>query len=338
MYREHSIGVVVPTYNEVDHIGTVIETMPTFVDRIYVVDDASTDGTWREIQQHVTEKAAAALVGGTDEVETESARRLVPIRHEINRGVGGAIKTGYLRSLEDDLDIVAVMAGDGQMDPDYLPALLDPIVDDEADYTKGNRLLFPEHRSEMPRFRLLGNSILTLLTRIASGYWRIGDPQNGYTAIDRDALEAIEVADLFEFYGYCNELLVRLSVADGRVVDVPIPASYGNESSDIRYSEYIPRVSTMLLRSYLWRISRTALLPRPRPVGIFLLTALAGFITALGQFMVDAADVDSRNDTRSLVSFACGVLALVATFVMDARDHDDLQHTRSRENEKEVTQ
>ena len=258
MYKGNTIGVVVPAYNEAGFVGEVIDTMPAFVDRVYVVDDASTDGTWAEIRRH----AARANSGdGTKSGEREAVTTtgplpsVVTVRHETNRGVGGAIKTGYLRAREDDLDVVTVMGGDGQMDPDLVDAVLEPVVDGVADYAKGNRLVGPATSAEMPRFRYVGNRLLSYLTKVASGYWSIGDPQNGYTAISGAALADVPIERMYEYYGYCNHLLVLLSADGYRVADVPMPASYGEEESHIAYHEYIPRVSWMLLRSFLWRVA-----------------------------------------------------------------------------------
>ena len=214
MYREHAVGVVVPAYNEEGFAGDVLTGIPSFVDRIYAVDDRSTDGTWTEILAAAEADAAVrapdggTVDTGTDsdlDVETSSGNatattaataqhpagddrrdgllferasvqdpvgRVLPIRHERNRGAGGAIKTGYLAALQDDLavDVVATIDADGQMDSRLLPRFLDPIVEGDAEYTKGNRLLDPEAREEMPAFRLFGNAMLTFLTKIASGY------------------------------------------------------------------------------------------------------------------------------------------------------------------------
>jgi glycosyltransferase involved in cell wall biosynthesis len=185
-----------------------------------------------------------------------SARRVVPIRHERNRGVGGAIRTGYRRAYADGIDVTAVMAGDGQMDPDRLPQLIDPIVDGSADYAKGNRLLRPADREAMSSWRCFGNSLLTRLTRTASGYWRTGDPQNGYTAISYAALSALDLSALHEDYGFLNDLLIRLNVRDVRIADVAMPAVYGEERSTIDYSQFVPELSALLLRGFLWRLKR----------------------------------------------------------------------------------
>lgn len=162
--------------------------------------------------------------------------------------------TGYKRALEDEIDITAVMAGDNQMDPAFLPRLLDPIIGGKCDYTMGNRLISPQYRKGMSRWRFFGNSILTFLTKMASGYWQMMDPQNGYTAISSRALERLSLDGIYPGYGYCNDLLVKLNVWGFRVVNVPHPARYGKEKSGVKYSTYIFRVSRLLLKDFLWRL------------------------------------------------------------------------------------
>ncbi len=237
MYREHRIAVVVPAYNEELLIGPTLDTMPECVDRVYVVDDCSTDETSAGIRER-----------------TARDPRIVPLRHETNSGVGAAIVTGYTAALAEGLDIVAVMAGDNQMDPAFLPKLLDPIIDGKADYAVGNRLVNPEFRKGMSRWRFVGNATLTLLTKIASGYWQLMDPQNGYTAISKRALETIPLDAVYPRYGYCNDILVRLNVYGFRVKNVPHPARYGLERSKIKYSSYIVKLSRLLLKDFLWRM------------------------------------------------------------------------------------
>ena len=288
MYREHTIGVVVPAYNEEGFVGEVIDTMPEYVDRVYVIDDCSTDRTWDEIQRHAERANEESVITHYDEdaVKSESEaivtdggpvpdglqmfdRQVVPIQHDENRGVGGAIKTGYQRALADEVDITVVMGGDGQMDPDILYKFLDPIVEDEADYTKGNRLLYKEYREGMSKWRFFGNSILTFLTKIASGYWKTMDPQNGYAAISHYALDNVGIEHMYEYYGYCNDLLVRLNAKGMRVADVAMPAVYGDEESSIKYSAYIRKVSGMLLRNFLWRLKVKYLVLDFHPLALF---------------------------------------------------------------------
>jgi len=184
MYQGYKLGIVVPAYNEAKLISETLESMPQSADRIYVVDDGSTDNTRQIIQGF-------------------NGERFCMLSNGHNQGVGAAIATGYKKALEENIDIVVVMAGDNQMDAKHLPELLAPIIKGEADYAKGNRLSRPAHRRGMSNWRFFGNWVLTLLTKIAAGYWRIRDPQNGYTAITREALKRIDLYKLYPGYGYC---------------------------------------------------------------------------------------------------------------------------------------
>lgn len=321
MYREHTVGVVVPAYNEGRFVGEVIETIPDYVDRIYAIDDGSTDDTWDEI------KRSARRVNTADNGTAERFdQRVVPIQHGSNRGVGGAIKTGYRRACDDRLDVTAVMGGDGQMRADELHLVLDPIVEDRADYVKGNRLARPETRADMPRFRLFGNRLLSVFTRVASGYWGIGDPQNGYTAISLAALDAVAIEDIYEFYGYCNDLLVKLNVEGMRVADVPRCCNYADEVSHIRYSTYIPRVSWMLLRNFCWRLRERYLREEPgltgTSYGLGLLTAGAGAVLALVEALT--AGPRSRGVTNALRGTIAGLLLFVVAAALEHRANDEL--------------
>lgn len=247
MYRGKRIGVVVPAYNEEPHIAAVLEGMPDFVDRVYVVDDASTDAT---------NTIARGYENG----------RVAVIRHEVNRGVGAAIVTGYRRCLADDIDIAAVMAGDNQMEPAWLPAVLDPVLEGLAEYSKGTRLTDAAHLNGMSPWRRLGNFTLRWLTVIASGNRGVTDPQHGYAAISREALGRLNLDRVYPYYGYCNDLVVRLSARGERIVEIPLPSMYHGEVSKIRYSRYIPKVSCLLLRLFVWRI--TGQLGGPRRCGL----------------------------------------------------------------------
>ncbi|MDS0475701.1 glycosyltransferase family 2 protein [Natrinema sp. 1APR25-10V2] len=340
MYREHTIGVVVPAYNEEGFVGEVIDTMPEYVDRIYVIDDQSTDGTWDEIQRHaetvnqesvlvaydetdVKEDAATVVTDGGAVASADFNQRVVPIQHEENRGVGGAIKTGYQRALEDEIDITAVMGGDGQMDPDILYKFLDPIVEDEADYTKGNRLLYKDYREGMSKWRFFGNSILTFLTKISSGYWKTMDPQNGYAAISYYALDNVGIEDMYEYYGYCNDLLVKLNAKGMRVADVAMPAIYGDEESSISYGSYIRRVSRMLLQNFLWRLKVKYLVLDFHPLALFYtfgaMTAVFGVLAGLWSVYAKVALGDPLfvRGASSLMLFTMGSMFLMFAMLFD---------------------
>ncbi|MDQ2051492.1 glycosyltransferase family 2 protein [Natronolimnohabitans sp. A-GB9] len=348
MYRGATVGVVLPAYNEEGFVGDVIREMPDYVDRIYAIDDRSTDNTWGEILEAASQDADTVP---TDEVASDTplvtdggasalterasvadpVGRVVPIRHRENCGAGGAIKTGYLAASEDELDATVTVDADGQMDLSQMPRLLDPLVEDEADYAKGNRLLSREYREAMPRFRFVGNAILTFLTKIASGYWKTMDPQNGYTAISADALEAVDLENLYEYYGYCNDLLVKLNVQGMRVADVAMPAVYGDEESSITYSQYIPKVSTMLLRNFLWRLKTKYLVVDFHPLALFYLVGAATAVTGLlGVGVALAAAVvgflpSLVGGSTGLLVFLAGVAFLLFAMVFDMAESEHLE-------------
>lgn len=321
MYREHTIGVVIPAYNEEGYVGEVIDTLPDFVDRTYVVDDGSTDNTWEEIQDH----AAAYNEENTPDAPAYD-EAVVPIQHEENRGVGGGIKTGYQHALADDIDITTVMGGDGQMDPDVLTKFLDPIVDDVADYTKGNRFMRSEDLDAMPQFRLVGNSILSLLTKIASGYWKIADPQNGYTAISREALQQASIDEMYEYYGYCNDLLVKLNAENLRVADIAHSADsvYDEENwkSHIEYDEYIPKVSWMLLRNFIWRLNRKYLIKDFNPIAFLYYFGAGVSALSLGGGAV-ALRKQTKDSGSWTLSLFFGIALLILAMVFDMEENRD---------------
>lgn len=207
------VAVVVPAHQEEERVGATVSRAPAFVDHVIVVDDASTDGT---------SEAARA---------TEDPR-VVVVRHPRNRGVGAAIATGYRAARDRGADLVAVMAGDGQMDPDDLPALLGPLVDGRADYVKGNRLRHPR-AADMPLARRAGSAMLGRATAWAIGV-PLGDSQCGYTAITGDMLDALDLERLFPRYGYPNDLLSMVACAGGRIAEVPVRPVYAGERSGLR--------------------------------------------------------------------------------------------------------
>ena len=370
MYRDHSVGVVVPAYNEEGLVGEVITGMPAYVDRIYVVDDCSTDGTWEEVlstaqadaeygdvpeeivpdvgrerleaeirtnggqasgeREHRTDggisRQEALLVERA--VVTEPVGRVLPIKHVENLGAGGAIKTGYLAALIDKMDITVTVDGDGQMDLSEMTRLLDPIVEGTADYAKGNRLLYKEFREEMPTFRFFGNSILTFLTKIASGYWKTMDPQNGYTAISYRALDNVGIEGMYEYYGYCNDLLVKLNAKGMRVADVAMPAIYGEEASSISYFEYIRKVSRMLLWNFLWRLKTRYLVLDFHPLALFYYfgagmstVGVLGGIWTVYAYFAFGSSLFVRG-SMSLMIFTMGSMFLMFAMLFDMQANE----------------
>ena len=238
MYKEKSVCVVVPAYNESTQIGKVLSTMPDFVDKILVVDDASKDDTVDIVRKYRKDN---------DRIEV--------IQHETNRGVGAAIAAGYRWARDNACDVTAVMAGDGQMDPIELDKIIDPVVDGSADYVKGNRLFYGDAWNMIPHYRYLGNSFLSLMTKVASGYWHIADSQSGYTAISLIALKRINLNKIYSDYGMPNDLLIKLNQHDFRVRDVHIRPVYNvGERSGIKINRVIPRISWILFKGFWQRL------------------------------------------------------------------------------------
>jgi len=262
VYEGKTVAVVVPAYNEEKLIGKVLDTMPDFVDLIIVVEDASTD-------------RASDIVAS---YHMRLGHRLVLVHHVHNQGVGAAIVTGYKEALLRHSDVVAVMAGDGQMDPDDLVRLVGPIVRGEAEYVKGNRLFRGESWQMIPHTRYLGNSVLSLLTKIASGYWHIADSQSGYTAVARVALERLDLDAVYPRYGMPNDMLIKLNVGSFRVRDISIRPIYDiGEVSGIHLQKVIPTISWLLLRGFWWRLKEKYVIRDFHPLVFFYCMGLIVF-------------------------------------------------------------
>ena len=236
MFKDKSICVVVPAYNEATQIGKVIETMPDYVDHVFIVDDVSKDKTVEIVKEY-----------------QKKNKKIQLIEHEKNQGVGGAIATGYMEARDNDIDVTVVMAGDGQMDPDDLETIIEPVASGSADYSKGNRLFYGDAWSMIPHIRYMGNSFLSLMTKVASGYWHIADSQSGYTAISLVALKRLDLDGIYKDYGMPNDLLIKLNQFDFKVRDVHIKPVYNvGEKSGIRLMKVIPRISWLLCKGF-WR-------------------------------------------------------------------------------------
>lgn len=308
MYKSKSICVVVPAYNEEKLIRRTVETMPEFVDQIVVVDDCSTDRTAEIVKELVgaggqrSENGGRRSAVGTPlgpepgnqqpklrtpnrDLRTrnwETGPRIHLISHSTNQGVGGAIVTGYKWALGQAFDATVVMAGDAQMDPDDLPAILDPVVSGEADYSKGNRLFTGEAYQKIPKARYFGNSALSLMTKIASGYWHVADSQTGYTAINLCMLKLVDWDETYKWYGCPNDYLVRLNVYNARVADIPVEPVYGiGEKSGIKLWKVIPKMSLLLIKLFLWRMKEKYVIRDFHPLVFFYLLGLVLLICAV---------------------------------------------------------
>jgi glycosyltransferase involved in cell wall biosynthesis len=266
MISGKTIAVVVPAYDEEGLIAETLAGIPSFVDRIIVVDDASRDAT-------------AERARGFSDPQIEV------IVHERNAGVGAAIVTGYKRALAERIDVTAVMAGDNQMDPDELESIAAPVVRGEVDYAKANRLISGRAWDVIPRSRYLGNAVLSLLTKIASGYWHVADSQAGYAAISLATLERLDLDRVYTRYGFPNDLLVHLNVVNAKVRDIPSRPIYGGgERSGIRIHTVVPRISWLLVKGFFWRMREKYVIRDFHPLvffyGLGFLMTVAGL--ALG--------------------------------------------------------
>jgi glycosyltransferase involved in cell wall biosynthesis len=271
MLEGKRVAVVVPAHDEQELIATTLAGIPEFVDRIFVVDDGSRDAT-----------AERARASGDPRVE------VVP--HERNRGVGAAIVTGYRRALTEGIDATAVMAADNQMDPADLERLALPVVRGELDYAKANRLVTGEAWNLIPRTRYLGNAVLSMLTKIASGYWHVADSQSGYAVISKDMLEVVDLDRVYTGYGFPNDFLVHLNVSNARVRDFPSRPIYGvGERSGIRYRKVVPRISWLLVRAFFWRLREKYVIRDFHPLVFFYAFGFLSTLTGLVLGIVEIA-------------------------------------------------
>ncbi len=285
MLKSKTIAVVVPAYNEETQIKKVIDGMPDFVDRVIIVNDKSKDRTATIVKEAIdqADEELTALKKvhwepsknpydmatnvyyelleaeekryTPSEIFASDSSRIVLISHTQNGGVGAAIASGYKYARDFGIDCTAVMAGDAQMDPAELESICLPVVEGRVDYSKGNRLRHKAAKKFIPKIRYFGNSVLSILTKIASGYWRISDTQTGYTAISLKALEGIAIFDIYKSYGMPNDLLVKLNIGSYKIAEVPIKPVYNvGEESKMKVFKVIPKVSFLLLKLFLERL------------------------------------------------------------------------------------
>lgn len=300
MYSEKTVAVVVPAFNEERLIGQTLRAMPTLIDKVIVVDDASRDSTLEVIKE----------VAREDE-------RVIWIGHDRNQGVGGAIASGYKKALELEVDITVVMAGDGQMDPADLPAIIEPVAKKEVDYAKGNRLFQGDAWNMIPHYRYLGNSFLSLLTKIASGYWHVADSQTGYTAASLGVLKRIDLDRIYKRYGMPNDMLIKLNQYDFRVRDVHIRPIYNNNGkSGIRLRKVIPRITWLLFKGFWERLFFKYVIKDFHPLvffyilSFFLLTASIPLTVRLFYMWVSTGVIPGINTMAVVFAMISGLQTL----------------------------
>jgi glycosyltransferase involved in cell wall biosynthesis len=264
MLEGKRVAVVVPARDEEQLIVATLQGIPGFVDRIFVVDDQSSDAT-------------------VERARSVEDPRVEVIVHERNRGVGAAIVSGYKRALTEQIDATAVMAGDNQMDPDELEELALPVVRGELDYAKANRLFTGSAWTLIPRNRYLGNAMLSFLTKIASGYWHVADSQAGYTVLSLRVLRLLDLDHIYSSYGFPNDMLVHLNVWNARVRDFPSRPIYGvGERSGIRLRRVVPRISWLLTKGFFWRLREKYVIRDFHPLVFFYFLGFLMTLVGLG--------------------------------------------------------
>jgi glycosyltransferase involved in cell wall biosynthesis len=310
MYKDLRIAAVVPAYNEAKLIGRTIMSMPAFVDLIIVINDCSTDETLARAQE-------------------VNDPRVQIISHLKNTGVGGSIIDGHRLALELGADVSVVMAGDGQMDPTYLPELLDPICDHGYEFTKANRFFSRSALAGMPKVRIFGSIVLSFATKMGSGYWNLFDPQNGYTAIHRNALRRLDLDRVARGYEFENDLLIWLNIANARAKDVPIPAMYGEEVSTMRLHRVAGAIGWLLIRGFWRRMLLKHVLASFSPVALLFFTGLALvlFGTAVGVWVVIETLGPPVASTASVLlavgPLLTGIHMLVSALTLDIQSTPD---------------
>jgi len=283
-------AVVVPAHDEERLISGTLAGIPAFVDRIIVVDDASTDATAGRAREFADERVRI-------------------VSRERRGGVGAAIVTGYRAALGEGIDVTCVMAADNQMDPADLLTLVEPVARGEVDYAKANRLVSGEAWTLIPRTRYIGNAILSLLTKIASGYWHVADSQTGYTAISRELLAQLDLERIYPGYGFPNDMLVHLNVWNARVRDFPSRPVYGvGEQSGIRLRRVIPRISWLLVKGFFWRLREKYVIRDFHPLVFFY---ALGLLMTLAGLLLGAVEVVLRLQGNEITTPTIVLVALL---------------------------
>jgi glycosyltransferase involved in cell wall biosynthesis len=292
MLEGKRVAVVVPAHDEEALIEATLRGIPAFVDRIYVVDDGSRDGT-------------------VERARSLADPRIEIVAHGRNLGVGAAIVTGYKRAHADGVDVACVMAADNQMDPNDLERLATPVARGELDYAKANRLVTGEAWTLIPRTRYLGNAVLSMLTKIASGYWHIADSQSGYTALSRELLEVLDLDRVYTGYGFPNDFLVHLNVWNARVRDFPSRPVYGvGERSGIRYRKVVPRISWLLVKGFFWRLREKYVIRDFHPLVFFY---AFGFFATIAGFVLGGIELGFRIAGNDV---SVGTVVLIALLLI----------------------
>lgn len=347
------IGVVVPAYNEESQIGKVIETMPLFVDRIIIMNDCSKDKTSKVVESYIDNSKYGEseviiecfdyhlqsslnpelnfYINSNPSRKDYSSNRVILMNNAKNEGNGKSISRGLKFALDLGLDAVSIMDGDGQMDPNELESVVGPIVFNGVDYTKGNRLIHPSAKYVIPKIRYFGNSALSIMNKVASGYWKISDTQTGYVGLSKKALDSIELHSMYKRYGWPNDLLIKANIENCTIREVEIKPVYNvGENSKMKIFKVIPKISWLLIKSFFKRIYKKYLYRRFHPIFLlyhfaFLLGLLdLAYIYDVMKVIFGDADISFENLLIfSFISIA-GFQSFLFAMWMDIQDNEKL--------------
>jgi len=309
MYKHKKVGIYVPAYNEEANIGEVIETMPDYVDIILVVDDCSKDKTSEVVKKYM-----------------KKDKRIVLERNERNRGNGYGAIFAYQKLIEMGMDLICPMAGDGQTEPQYLPRLLDPVVNDECDFAKGNRFLEAAVYKKMPAYRYWGNIFVTMINKFSTGYYSMYDSLNGYYVVRASVLKKINFNKLGDRYEFENSFWIQLNIAGARGKDVSIPPIYKNEQSKIRLWKVVIPTLRVLIKGFFERIFYKYILYNFSPVGLFFIagTLLGAFGWIFGLIILITSIGPNEASTAtvmvSVVPIILSIQLLLQAIVLDMQN------------------
>jgi glycosyltransferase involved in cell wall biosynthesis len=315
MYKEKSVSVIIPCFNEEKQITRVIETIPVFIDKIVVIDDNSKDKTLEVLKK---------LQASND--------KIILIENRKNQGVGGSMASGYKWSRDNNMDVAVRMDGDGQMDPAHLPLLIDPVASGEVDYSKTNRLLSGNAFDKIPFSRYFGNAILSMLTKIASGYWHIADSQSGYTAINKKALRLINWDKMYKKYGQPNDLLVLLNIYNLKVRDIYTEPLYDvGENSKLSIPRVIFTIPFLLFRRFLYRLKEKYIIRDFHPLvffyasGFLLLLLSIPLLVRFIYFWISVDNIPKINFLAWMLCVIIGIQFILFAMWFDMESNKDLK-------------
>lgn len=307
MWKDTKITVIIPCYKVAEQIESTVASIPEWVDHVVLVNDCSPDNTIDVLNKLASKN-----------------HKIIVLSNPTNLGVGGAMITGFRHALKTEMDLVVKLDGDGQMNPDYLPALLQPLCDKSAEFTKGNRFNDFEALKRMPGSRRIGNLGLSFLIKAASGYWEVFDPSNGFIAITKETLQRVDLSKLANRYFFESSLLIELYYTGARIQDIPMPAIYGEEVSNLSVAKTLFGFPPKLLKALLRRILLSYFIYDFSITSIYILAGLPMFLYGLLYGIVKWIHFASMDVAAPTGTVMLAVLPFILGFQMllSAIQHD----------------